>query len=106
MRLTQTVRKTSTKEWRSYTKNSVSEPSRFATSKEEGNKALIEAQVELVPNARRKGFENLVLKGATEEALKRFAKQLDWPPHLAQKFPDAEAQAEARWASTSLGRRA
>ena len=76
---------------------------------EEANKALIEAQVELVLMHDEKGFENLVLKGTTEEALKRFAKQLDWPPHLAQKFPDAEAQAEAAlgeyfaWSKGNLG---
>lgn len=62
---------------------------------EEANKALIEAQVELLLMHDEKGFEDLVLKGTTEEALKRFAKQLDWPTHLAQKYPDPEAQAEA-----------
>ncbi len=62
---------------------------------EEANKALIEAQVEMLIMHDEKGFEDLVLKGTTEEALKRFAKQLDWPTHLAQKYPDPEAQAEA-----------
>ena len=42
-----------------------------------------------------KGFEELVLKGTTDEALKRFANQLDWPQHLAQKYPDMEAHLEA-----------
>ena len=62
---------------------------------EEANKALIEAQVELLLMHDEKGFEDLVLKGTTEEALKRFAQQLDWPSHLAQKCPTPEAQAEA-----------
>ena len=62
---------------------------------EEANKALIEAQVELLLMHDEKGFEDLVLKGTTEEALKRFAQQLDWPSHLAQKYPTPEAQAEA-----------
>ncbi len=62
---------------------------------EEANKALIEAQVELLLMHDEKGFEDLVLKGTTEEALKRFAQQLDWPSHLAQKYPAPETQAEA-----------
>lgn len=62
---------------------------------EAANKALIEAQVELLLMHDEKGFEDLVLKGTTEEALKRFAKQLDWPQHLALKYPDPEVQAEA-----------
>ena len=62
---------------------------------EAANKALIEAQVELLLMHDEKGFEDLVLKGTSEEALKRFAKQLDWPQHLALKYPDPELQAEA-----------
>ena len=73
---------------------------------EEANKALIEAQVELLLMHDEKGFEDLVLKGTTEEALKRFAKQLDCPTHLAQKYPDPEAQAEAALRDYFFGRRA
>ena len=62
---------------------------------EKANKALIEAQVELLLMHDEKGFEDLVLKGTSEEALKRFSKQLDWPQHLAQKYPDPEAQAKS-----------
>lgn len=58
---------------------------------ESENKALIEEQVELLLMHDEKGFEDLVLKGTAEEALKRFAKQLDWPPHLIKKYPDPEA---------------
>src|SRR3546814_16303377 len=46
------------------------------------NKALIEAQVDVLLMHDEKGFEDLVLKNTTEEALKRFAKLVDWPPHL------------------------
>ena len=42
-----------------------------------------------------KGFEDLVLKNTTEEALRRFAKLVDWPPHLTTKYPDVEAVAPA-----------
>lgn len=57
------------------------------------NKALIEAQVELLLMHDEKGFEALVLKNTTEDALKRFAKRVDWPPHLTAKYPDVEASA-------------
>lgn len=59
-----------------------------------GNKGLIEAQVELLLMHNEKGFEDLVLSQTTEEALKRFAKLIDWPPHLLAKYPDPEAQAQ------------
>ncbi|PWB84504.1 MAG: ATP-dependent endonuclease [Methylocystaceae bacterium] len=59
------------------------------------NKALIEAQVELLLMHEEKGFEAMVLKGAMEAALKRFTKVIDWPQDLAQKYPDPEAQAAA-----------
>jgi putative ATP-dependent endonuclease of the OLD family len=60
---------------------------------DDGRKALIEAQVELLLMHEENGFENLVLKGTTEEALKRFAKLIDWPRHLKVKYPDPEPQA-------------
>ena len=42
-----------------------------------------------------RGFEAMVLEGTTETALKRFAMLVDWSPHLAQKYPDLEAEAPA-----------
>lgn len=65
---------------------------------EAANKALIEAQVELLLMHAEKGFEAMVLKGTTETALKRFAKQVEWPQHLAQKYPEPEAQVGAAMA--------
>lgn len=59
------------------------------------NKALIEAQVDVLLMHDEKGFEDLVLKNTTEEALKRFAKLVDWPPHLTAKYPNVEAVAPA-----------
>lgn len=60
---------------------------------EDGNKALIEAQVELLLMHKEKGFEDLVLKGTTELALKRFVKLINWPKHLLQRYPVPEAMA-------------
>lgn len=62
---------------------------------DDGNKALIEAQVELILMHEETGFEDLVLKGTNEAAIKRFAELIEWPQHLAQKYPDPEAQAAA-----------
>ena len=60
---------------------------------EAGNKALIDAQVELLLMHGEKGFEAMVLKGTTDAALQRFAKLIDWPKHLARKYPNPEGKA-------------
>ena len=61
----------------------------------DANKALINEQVELLLMHNEKGFENLVLKNTTEDALKRFANMIDWPQHLKTKYPNPEQQAAA-----------
>jgi len=76
---------------------------------EEGDKALIEAQVDRLLMHGEKGFEAMVLKGTTEAALKRFAKMVDWPQHLAQRYPNPETQAASAlsdyflWSKGSCG---
>ncbi len=60
---------------------------------DDGPRALIEAQVELLLMHDEAGFEDLVLKGTTDGGLKRFAKLIEWPPHLKAKYPDPEGQA-------------
>jgi putative ATP-dependent endonuclease of the OLD family len=73
------------------------------------NRARIEAQVDLLLMHEKKGPEDLVLEGTTEEALKRFTKLIEWPQHLAQKYPAPEAQAGAAlaeyfaWSKGSCG---
>jgi putative ATP-dependent endonuclease of OLD family len=59
---------------------------------DDGSKALIEAQVDLLLMHEKRGLEDLVLEGTTETALKRFAQLIEWPQHLAQKYPDPEAK--------------
>jgi putative ATP-dependent endonuclease of the OLD family len=78
--------------------------------KQEGDaKASIEAEVELLLMHEENGFEDLVLNGTTEAALKRFAKLIEWPPHVKAKYPDPEAQAPAalaeyfHWSKGSWG---
>ncbi len=57
-------------------------------------KGHIEAEVDTLFMHDEKGFEDLVLKNTTVDALKRFTKLIDWPQHLMQKYPDPEAQAQ------------
>lgn len=73
---------------------------------EDGNKTLLEAQVELLLMHEESGFENLVLNGTTDEALKRFATLIDWPAHLKAKYPEpgtAGAAALAEYFAWSKG---
>lgn len=51
-------------------------------------KALIEAQVDRLFMHEEKGFEDLVLKNTTQEALERFADLIEWPQHLLAKYVD------------------
>ena len=60
-------------------------------NQEAANEALIKAQVEILLMHAEKGFEDLVLKGTTEVALKRFAAEVNWPPHLKAKYPQPES---------------
>ncbi|WP_149589981.1 ATP-dependent nuclease [Tabrizicola flagellatus] len=60
---------------------------------EAAHQALIEQEVECLLMHGEKGFEAMVLKGTTENALKRFAATIDWPQDLTQTFPDPVAQA-------------
>ncbi|WP_170429806.1 ATP-dependent nuclease [Ruegeria arenilitoris] len=57
------------------------------------SQAQIESEVELLLMHEKKGFEALVVQGTTEDALKRFAGSIEWPPHLAAKYPDPVADA-------------
>ncbi|MFP3558564.1 AAA family ATPase [Paraburkholderia sp. SIMBA_049] len=52
------------------------------------NETKIKAEVELLLMHEEKGFENLVIKGASQAALERFAKQVEWPPHILKDYPD------------------
>jgi putative ATP-dependent endonuclease of the OLD family len=57
-------------------------------------KAVIEAQVDVLLMHDEKGFENLVFKNTTEDALKRFIALIEWPAHLASKYPNPETTAQ------------
>ena len=56
------------------------------------NEAKIKAEVELLLMHEEKGFEDLVVKGTTHATLKRFARQIDWPPHILKNYPDPTAK--------------
>ncbi len=61
----------------------------------EENKSRIKSQVELLLMHGEKGFENMVLKGTTSDALTRFTTLADWPKHLTEKYPHPEVDAKA-----------
>ena len=71
--------------------------------------ARIAAEVEVLFMHEEHGFEDLVLKNTTEDALKRFASLLTWPPHILADFPDPEADPSAslrayfRWSKANWG---
>lgn len=72
-------------------------------------KAEIEDEVELLLMHDEIGLEDLVLNNTTEEALARFAHLLEWPAHLATRYPDPAAEAGAalrdyfRWSKGNWG---
>ena len=78
-------------------------------SQGEDNKVKIDEQVSLLLMHSEKGIENLILKGTTNEALKRFALMLDWPSHLKDKYPIPEdnslqaIQEYFKWAKGNYG---
>jgi putative ATP-dependent endonuclease of OLD family len=59
------------------------------------HKTLIDAEVELTLMHDETGFEDLVLKNTTDASLTRFARLLEWPPHLLAKYPQPETSARA-----------
>lgn len=58
----------------------------------EASKTAVEGQVERLLMHEEKGFEDLVLKNTTDDALKRFAALVDWPQHLKDRYPDVNAK--------------
>jgi len=54
----------------------------------------IESNVERLFMHNEKGFENLVIKNTTTEALKRFAKAIEWPKNILRKFPNPVSDAK------------
>jgi putative ATP-dependent endonuclease of the OLD family len=75
---------------------------------DEEGEAMIRAEVDELFMHNESGFENLVLKNTTDDALGRFVQTLEWPPHLAGKHPnptDEPRDALADYFSWSKGDR-
>lgn len=53
----------------------------------DASQLAISEHAEVVLMHQEKGFENMVLKGTTTEALTRFTHLVDWPQHLAKSYP-------------------
>ena len=56
--------------------------------------ANIEAEVDKLFMHGEKGFEDLVLKNTTRVAMERFIDILNWPSHLANRFPNPKTDPE------------
>ena len=41
-----------------------------------------------------KGFEKLVIRNTTQEAIEEFTDAIDWPDHLKEKYPDPNENPE------------
>ncbi|MCB9959716.1 MAG: AAA family ATPase [Rhodospirillaceae bacterium] len=57
--------------------------------------AAIAAEVEALFMHGEHGFEDLILKNTTEDALKRYAGAVAWPPHLQHKHPNPRIDIQA-----------
>lgn len=54
--------------------------------------ATIRAEVDELFMHPETGFEDLVLKNTTREAMNRFIDVVDWPPHLKARFPNPKSK--------------
>lgn len=75
---------------------------------DEEDKAEISAEVDELFMHDEAGFEDLILKNTTDEALERFIETIDWPPHLVAKYPnptDKPRESLANYFSWSKGDR-
>ena len=57
-------------------------------------KKAIKKQVEKLFMHEEKGFEKLVLRNTTEEAIEEFIDAIDWPNHLKERYPDLSENPE------------
>lgn len=55
---------------------------------EEETKEKIETHVDKLFMHPEKGFENLILKNTSTEAMERFCDLIDWPQHIIEKYPE------------------
>ena len=69
-------------------------------------KTHIETEVDTLFMHDEKGFEDLVLKNTTDDALMRFINLIDWPQHLMEKYPDPENQAQNALSAYFCGKKA
>ena len=55
---------------------------------EEANQTLVENSSDLMLMHDEKGFENLIIKHASDDALKRFASEINWPDKYTKLYAD------------------
>lgn len=81
----------------------------FCDKQSAANEAAIKANVDELFTHSENGFEDLVLKNTTAEALERFADLVTWPQHLVAKYPSPKDDVAAalsdyfRWSKGNWG---
>jgi putative ATP-dependent endonuclease of OLD family len=66
----------------------------FCDKQNDEDQKSIEENVEKLFMHSEKGFEKLVLKNTTKEAMERFSELIDWPSHLTGKYPNPKDDIE------------
>lgn len=64
----------------------------FCDKQDDDSKNEIEAVVDELFTHEEKGFEDLVLKNTTEEAMQRYIEDLEWPDKVTKKYPEPEKE--------------
>ena len=64
----------------------------FCDKQDDANKEAIEAEVDQLFMHEEKGFEDLMLKNTTEEAMSRYAEDIEWPDKVTKKYPEPEKE--------------
>lgn len=64
----------------------------FCDKQSEESKAAIEAAVDMLFMHQEKGFEDLVIKNTSEDAIKRYIEEIEWPEKVLRRCPQPEKE--------------
>lgn len=64
----------------------------FCDKQTEESKAAIEAAVDMLFMHQEKGFEDLVIKNTSEDAIQRYIEEIEWPEKVLRQYPQPEEE--------------
>ena len=64
----------------------------FCDKQSEESKAGIEAAVDMLFMHQEKGFEDLVIKNTSEDAIQRYIEEIEWPEKVLRQYPQPEEE--------------